>query len=83
MRYEGKQNEFNLLKQEETTQKIASIKTKREEVINDEKFSLKQRQLNKIAIENAHFDMETSIQQKKIRDRKKLYGEKAMLQVII
>lgn len=83
MRYEGKQNEFDLLKEEEIAPKVAAIKAKRQEVKNDEKFSLKQKQLDKIATKNAHSDTETSIQQKEIKDTKKLYGEKAMSQVII
>lgn len=82
MLYEERQNEFDLLKQEEIIRKIAAVKAKRQEVINNEKFFLNQRQLNKTAIENAHSDMETSIRQKKIRDTKELYGEEAMLQVI-
>lgn len=83
MRHEGKQNAIDSLKQEETARKIAAIKAKRQEVINNVKLSLKQRRFDKIVIEKARSDRETSIRQKEIRDMKKLHEEKAMLQVII
>jgi len=83
MQDEGKQNAIDSLKQEETARKIAVIKAKKQEVINNVKLSLKQRQFDKIVIEKARSDRETSIRQKEIRDMKKLHEEKAMLQVII
>lgn len=79
MQHEKKQNVTNSLKQEETTWEIAAAK----KVINNVKLSLNQKQFDKIMIESARSDMEISIQQKEIRDTKKLHGEKAMLQVII
>jgi len=82
MRHEKTQNAIDPLKQEETVQKIASIKAKKQEIINDVKLSLKQRQFDKIAIENVRSDIKMNMQQKK-KDTEKLRGEKAMLQVII
>lgn len=83
MRHERKQNAIDSLKQEETLRKITAIKAKRQEVINNVKLSLKQRRFDKMVIEKARSDRETSIRQKEIRDMKKLHEEKAMLQVII
>lgn len=77
-----KQEEIDLLKQEETAQKIAAIEVKRQQVIEDVKLSLKRRRFDRIAIENARSDIEANIRQKEIRDMKKLRGEKTMLQVI-
>lgn len=77
-----KQEEIDPLKQEETVRKIA-VETKRQQIINDGELSLKQRQFDRIAIENARSDMEANIRQKEIRDTKKIREEKAISQVIM
>lgn len=75
------QKVIDSLKQEETAQKVTAVKTKEQKIINDIEFALKQRRLDRIAIENARAEMEEIIRQKEIRDIKKLREEKAMLQV--
>jgi len=69
------------LKQGETAQKVTAVETKEQKIVNDVEFSLKQRRLDRIAIENARAEREVIIRQKEIRDMKKSREEKAMLQV--
>lgn len=76
-----KQEAIDPLKQEETAQRVAAVQAKRQRVINDVEFSLKQRRFDRIAIENARSEEEENIRQKKIRDARKVRGEKAMSQV--
>lgn len=68
-------------KEEETAQRVAAVEARRQRIINDVKLSLKRRQLDRIAIENARFDTKASIRRREIRDAKEVHGEKAMLQV--
>ncbi|XP_070519944.1 glycerate kinase, partial [Cardiocondyla obscurior] len=75
---EKKPNATGLSKQKEIAQEIAEEITKRQEIVRDIKFSLKQKQFGKI--ENVGSDMETSTGQKDIRDKREA-RDKAMLQI--
>ncbi|XP_076237872.1 glycerate kinase [Calliopsis andreniformis] len=69
------------LKEEETAKKIAVIQAKRQKVIDEVHRSLERRRMDKLAIQNAHFEKEERARQKELRDSRKTGSEKQMLEI--